>query len=464
MNKRFDKSLFIFRRDLRIHDNSALLQACRDSYKVVPVFILDPRQLEKNRYKSTPAVKFMYDCLIDLNQTLEQKGGRLHCLSGAPEKIIAELIRAEHIDAVYLNKDYTPFSIKRDAAIARLCDRHGIVFNAFDDALLHPPGSVHKKDGSPYTIFTPFFKRASQSKPAKAGRFSFSSPFTGISSSLELLGNRFNTLKENTDSIYPGGRIHALKLLRRATRLTAYDQERDLPAEAGTSRLSAHHKFGTVSIREVYWKIAGRLGEDHTLIRELYWRDFFTHIAFHFPHVFKGCFYRQYDAIKWRNNNRKFKAWQTGRTGYPLVDAGMRELNNTGFMHNRVRMVVASFLTKDLHIDWRKGERYFATRLVDYDPSVNNGNWQWAASTGCDAQPYFRIFNPWRQQERFDPECRYVKLWVPELADSSSKEIHGLGGGSTINGYPAPIVDHSEARDIAEDLYLDARAAANNRK
>ena len=220
-----------------------------------------------------------------------------------------------------------------------------------------------------------------------------------------------------------------------------YEQERDFPAIKGTSGLSAHHKFGTLSVREVFQRVKENLGLSHSLIRELFWRDFFTHIGFYFPRVFSGCFYQEYDAIQWENNQKKFKAWCQAETGFPLVDAGMRELLSTGFMHNRVRMVVASFLTKDLHIDWRWGEKYFAQHLVDYDPAVNNGNWQWAASTGCDAQPYFRIFNPWRQQERFDSDCKYIKKWLPELKNIPAKKIHRRTEVSeSLCGYPAPIV------------------------
>jgi deoxyribodipyrimidine photo-lyase len=234
-----------------------------------------------------------------------------------------------------------------------------------------------------------------------------------------------------------------------------YDDERNLPALKGTTLLGPHNKFGTVSIREVYHLVVESLGVNHTLIRELYWRDFFTHIAWHFPHVFGHAFHRHYDAINWSKDMKLFNAWSEGRTGYPIVDAGMRELVATGFMHNRVRMIVASFLVKDLHLNWRWGEAFFARHLTDYDPAVNNGSWQWAASTGCDAQPYFRIFNPWLQQKRFDAECVYIRRWVPELKNLSDKAIHELGNPDTgrPEKYPHPIVEHALQKIQAEEMF-----------
>jgi len=249
-----------------------------------------------------------------------------------------------------------------------------------------------------------------------------------------------------------GGRSNALRVLRRLSHYKYYEREKNLPARNGTTELSAHIKFGTVSIREVYHAVKKKLGEEHSLIRQLYWRDFFTQIAFHYPHVFGHAFHQEYDRIKWKRNNKGFKAWCEGRTGFPIVDAGMRQLNKTGFMHNRVRMIVASFLTKDLHVDWRRGERYFAKNLVDYDPSVNNGNWQWCASTGCDAQPWFRIFNPWIQQRKFDSECEYVKRWVPEVEQLAPSTIHNLEHSRQAEHYVA-IVDHRKESRIAKNLY-----------
>jgi deoxyribodipyrimidine photo-lyase len=259
-----------------------------------------------------------------------------------------------------------------------------------------------------------------------------------------------------------GGRSGGIAILKTIDRFKDYEQQRDIPGLSATTFLAPHNKFGTLSIREVYHTIKERFGSEHTLIRELYWRDFFTHIAWHFPHVFGHAFYRHYDAIKWENDNELFSAWCSGRTGFPIVDAGMRELVATGFMHNRVRMIVSSFLVKDLLISWQWGERFFAQHLTDYDPSVNNGNWQWAASTGCDAQPYFRIFNPWLQQKRFDPQCAYIKRWIPELSQYSAAEIHKLAdragpSGGRAREYPAPVVQHSIQKIRAEELFRGCR-------
>jgi deoxyribodipyrimidine photo-lyase len=253
-----------------------------------------------------------------------------------------------------------------------------------------------------------------------------------------------------------GGRTEALHILEDLKRFKDYEKQRDIPAERGTTTLSAHHKFGTCSVRESYHAVARQLGKGHTLIRELYWRDFFTHIAYHFPHVFGHAFYEDYEALKWSKDQEMFKRWSEGTTGFPIVDAGMRELNATGFMHNRVRMITASLLVKDLHIDWRWGEQYFAQKLVDYDPCVNNGNWQWVASTGCDHQPYFRVFNPWLQQRRFDGDCRYIKRWVPELRDTDVKDIHDRSSGSREFGekdYPDPIVEHETESQKAKEMF-----------
>ena len=248
----------------------------------------------------------------------------------------------------------------------------------------------------------------------------------------------------NENIFFHGGRRNGLTILKNIKEFKEYAQTRDIPAFP-TTGLSAHNKFGTLSIREVYYSIKDVLGASHPLIKQLYWRDFYTQIADHFPHVFGHNFLKKYKKLAWRNNTEHFKRWCTGTTGFPIVDAGMRQLNATGWMHNRARMIVASFLTKDLLIDWRWGEFYFAKQLADYDPAVNNGNWQWAASTGCDAQPYFRIFNPWIQQKNFDPQCTYIKQWVPELFDIPPKVIHTLHKNTvSIKDYPRPIVDHAE--------------------
>ncbi len=447
-------SLFLFRRDLRLIDNTALLEATKVSKTLIPAFIFDPRQVHNNVYRGDSAVQFMMESLREIDELLRGKESQLFCFEGKADEVLEDLLQKKSIDAVFCNRDYTPFAQKRDDSLESICKKHGVAFHAYHDALLQPPGSVLKNDGKPYSVYTPFYRKASQSEvlaPRKA--FKKSCTLAKRVKGARSLDACDVPYVENSDIFVRGGRKEGLKLLGRACTLSNYDDERNIPALEGTSGLSAHHKFGTLSIREVYHKIREHLGESHTLIRELYWRDFFTHIIYHYPRVLGGCFYTQYEGVAWDNNKSNFKKWCEGRTGFPLVDAGMRELHTTGFMHNRVRMVVASFLTKDLHIDWRWGEKYFAQKLVDYDPAVNNGNWQWAASTGCDAQPYFRIFNPWRQQERFDAECKYIKQWIPELAALSPKEIHKLETKEGVGDYPAPMVEHKVAAAHAQEIF-----------
>ncbi len=448
------KSLFIFRRDLRIHDNTALNEALKNSNKVIPIFIFDKRQLIKNSYRSDNCVQFMLESLDDLEEQLKLQKAKLYYFNGVAEDVVNDLIKKESINAVFLNKDYTPFSIKRDKKIETVCKDKGVEFFSYDDLLLTVPGTVFSGKGTPYTVYTPFMKKCRTLPVSKPSKLAGNNFYTSKIKTSDL-DYKDKILKNTNKDLYVrGGRFEAIKILKALKNKINYKEERDFPAIKGTTGLSAHNKFGTVSVREVYKQVKAKLGVDHILINELYWRDFFTHIAFHFPHVFRKAFNPKYEKIDWENNKTKFKVWCEGKTGFPIVDAGMRELNSTGFMHNRVRMIVASFLVKDLHINWQWGEKYFAQKLLDYDPAVNNGNWQWAASTGCDAQPYFRIFNPWTQQKKFDLECIYVKKWVPELEDVDSKILHKIAEKSVkIDGYPQPIVDHSEARIMAIDLF-----------
>ena len=456
----FSKSLFIFRRDFRLHDNTALREACASSNQVTAAFIADPRQLSSNEYRGWNSVAFMVASLQDLERQLQEQGGTLNYFTGTPEEVLRSLLPGSGIEAVFTNTDYTPFARARDTAVAQCCAELGVAFTCCHDVLLHSPGTVLKGDGGPYTVFTPFFKRAAALEAPKPQRFT-SGRLTpdllpGATAQIPI-----HPPQEEVANTVRGGRTEGLACLKRATALLDYADRRDVCAEPGTSRLSPHLKFGTVSIRETYHTLAKALGANHPLIRQLFWRDFFYHIAFHFPHVFSGAFHRKYDTLEWENNPDQFQAWCAGRTGFPMVDAGMRELRETGFMHNRARMVTASFLTKDLRIDWRWGEKYFAQHLTDYDPAINNGSWQWSASTGCDAQPYFRVFNPWIQQKRFDPDCVYIKRWIPELRDYSPAAIHALQTGKALLGYPAAIVDHREAKDAAEEMFEQVGAAGS---
>ena len=449
------RSLHIFRRDLRLRDNTALNQALRSSKEVVTCFIFNDAQVQPHKHRSANGLAFMIESLEELAAEIESAGGKLLFLHGDPSVIVEELIEKLSIDAVFFNKDYTPFSRKRDDAIRSVCEKKGIPCPISADALLCEPTEFGKDDGKPYTVYTPFFKKAAKlsvPKPDAMAKGVLAKP----SRSLTLANPRdFWPDASAPERLSVGGRVKGLEILKSIGGYTQYDEERNLPALKGTTILAPHNKFGTLSIREVYHSIASSLGESHTLIRELYWRDFFTHIAWHFPHVFGHAFHRHYDAIEWNKSTSNFEAWCEGRTGLPIVDAGMRELVTTGFMHNRVRMIVASFLVKDLHISWRWGESFFARHLTDYDPSVNNGSWQWSASTGCDAQPYFRIFNPWLQQKRFDPDCIYIKRWVPELKNLSPKAIHALHeeGSGRPASYPEPMVEHSLQKILAEDMF-----------
>ncbi len=451
------KSVFIFRRDLRCDDNIAMIKSIEVSDEVLPVFIFDPVQIEKNEYFAANAFKFLLESLKDLDQQLR---GRLKIFYGNPVEILSEIKEEYDFDAVSFTIDYTPFSRKRDKAIADWCTGQGVDCRMIEGLLLNSVNKTLKADGTPYMIYTPFARNAKQflvSRPQKFVDQKISSK--DFSFSVEL--NEIEAKVKTTYALsppYKGGRQEALSQLENfvADRFDGYGNTRDIPRLSSTSGLAPHLKFGTISPREIYHSLPST---DSVFVNELYWRDFFTQIGWYFPHVFEGekNFRPMYDKIQWENNEQKFEAWCEGKTGYPIVDAGMRELNTTGFMHNRVRMITASFLVKDLHVDWKWGERYFAQHLVDYDPAVNNGNWQWAASTGCDAQPYFRIFNPWRQLERFDPECEYIQRWIPELKDSNAKEIRSLEKGQEIEGYPGLIVDHKVASARTKELYLEAR-------
>lgn len=455
MSKPYQLALHIFRRDLRLQDNSALIEALTTSKRVIPCFIFDKRQIEANDYKSQHCIQFMITSLQDLAQQLTRQQGRLYYFYGIAEDVVGQLLKTLPIDAVFVNRDYTPFSVTRDSRIAACCEQKNIPFHAYADALLHEPEQVHKADGLPYTIYTPFFKRAAQ-LPVSPPRTTHASNFYVE----DIAGTDQHTIENlaqqvNPDLAVKGGRREALALLKKISSLAQYAHDRDYPALNATSHLSAHHKFGTISIREVYQMITRTFGTKHTLINELYWRDFFTHIALHFPKVFGQAFQQQYANIAWQPHEAHFQRWREGNTGFPIVDAGMRELNSTGYMHNRVRMIVASFLCKDLLIDWRLGEKYFAQQLVDYDPCVNNGNWQWAASTGCDAQPYFRIFNPWLQQQKFDADCIYIKRFIPELNALSPREIHQWHQHMPLikTNYPKPMVEHAKQSALAKALF-----------
>lgn len=454
MKQPHELSLFIFRRDLRLDDNTALINALASSKKVIPCFIFDPRQVnDSNRYKSAHCLQFMIESLKELEHEITRHNGVLYLFHGVAEVVVEKLLLKLPIDALFFNNDYTPFSTMRDNAIKKACADLERACITFDDLTLVPPHSFFNKQKKPYQIFTPFFNAAKKiavqspkkfTKPRTSALFTDPIKLPSIDLSRELTRRgKILTTKNELLAVH-GGRSKGLQILHEIGDFKNYSSTHDIP-EISTTHLSAYLKFGAISAREAYYAISNKLGAHHPLIRQLYWRDFFTYIAYHFPRVFGHAFREKYDRSSWSTNRAHFDRWCAGNTGFPIIDAGMRQLNATGFMHNRVRMIVASFLAKDLQIDWRKGERYFAQQLVDYDPAVNNGNWQWCASTGADAQPYFRTFNPWLQQKKFDPECVYVKTWVPELRAHSARQIHGLHKTS-VDGYPAPMIEREKKK------------------
>ncbi len=457
--KTYKTSLFLFRRDLRLEDNTGLIYALESSETVIPAFVFTEEQIEKNPYRSNSCVQFMIESLQELFEQLQTKGSQLYFFSGSTEKTVSLCIQKLQIDALIVNKDYTPYSTQRDEKLSSLCKKHGVAFHALDDALLHSPEDTLKKDGTPYTIFTPYLRNAMNLKvaPARTNRrnnyYQKPIPFAESPHVLSKISSSYGETH-----FLQGGRKHALKILKSLGSMQAYDQTRDFPAENATTHLSPYLKFTVCSPREVYAAITKQLGPHHSLIRSLYWRDFFTSLTYFFPHVMSGAFHKKYNKIRWSYNKSHFQRWCERRTGFPIVDAGMRELIHTGFMHNRVRMITASFLVKDLHIDWRWGEKFFSQHLIDYDPAVNNGNWQWVASTGADAQPYFRIMNPWIQQKKFDPDCLYIQRWVEELRSVPCQAIHKWHETKhqlSFPQYEKPMVCHEEKAKKALLLMQD---------
>lgn len=458
MDKKFKKSVFIFRRDLRLEDNSGLLAALKESETVLPVFIFDDRQidLKKNEYFSAPAFSFMLESLAELSSTLESKQAKLFVFHGNPEQIISSLIKNDAVDAVYVNKDYTPFARKRDKDIADICEENHIPLFRFNDCALSPLEDIKTGEEKIYTVFTPFMKKAMLTAVPGPKKNDYSNYFSSLLKTKTVLLEKY---LENSSPTHKGGRKVGLKILKDNQYLNSYKDRRNVPSDNGTSRLSPHHKFGTVSIRESYLMAKEHSGPGCHFISELYWRDFYMYIAYHFPIVFKKSFLPWAKHLAWINDEKQFQAWCEGETGVPMVDAGMRELNETGWMHNRSRMIVASYLTKNLLINWQWGEKYFATKLVDYDPAQNNGGWQWSASTGADPRP-LRIFNPYTQAVNYDSRAEYIKKWIPELADvDSSKLADGKTQDFSVlaENYPAPLVDQRESFHRAMEAFRVAK-------
>ncbi len=419
-------SFFWFRRDLRLEDNVGLTAALQSGRKVVPLFIFDDEILSELDPEDA-RVTFIYQRLEAIHNELKKYGSGLLCLKGKPLDIWKQLLDRFNIEAVYTNRDYEPYARRRDRDVFDLLKESGIVMHTFKDQVIFEIDEVLKADGAPYTVFTPYrnawMRLFVQPAPLPVVNFDNFLQQDIAFPKLGEIGFQTSTIRVPDFTL---------------EHLDEYALVRDYPALDQTSHLSTHLRFGTVSVRDI---IRGLRREHKSFMNELIWREFFMQILYHFPKVVQSSFRPKYDAIRWRNNEEEFKRWCNGTTGYPMVDAGMRELNKTGLMHNRVRMVTASFLCKHLLIDWRWGEAYFAQKLLDYDLSANNGNWQWAAGTGCDAAPYFRVFNPTEQQKKFDPDMVYIRKWIPEWGTPN---------------YPEPMVEHRFARQRALDTYAAA--------
>ena len=428
-------NIFWFRRDLRLEDNHGLYEALNADLPVLPIFIFDRDILDDLEDKKDARLHFIHRKLTAINEVLQEKGSGLLTFYDKPGDAWQKIVEEYNVKNIFLNRDYEPYALARDKEIQAVAKDHGIGFNTYKDHVLLEPAEVLKDDGTPYVVFTPYSKRWRENLTEDHfSPFPSAEYFTNFAKvpATPIIPLPEMGFQPADVEIPPSAVANGV--------LKNYAAQRDFPAVNGTSRLGIHLRFGTVSIRQVAQEAKGK---SDTFLNELTWREFYQMILWHFPRVIDENFKKQYDAVQWRNDPQEFKAWCEGNTGYPIVDAGMRQLNETGYMHNRVRMIVASFLTKHLLVDWRWGEAYFAKKLLDYELASNNGGWQWAAGTGTDAQPYFRIFNPESQTKKFDPGLKYIKRWVPEFQEMS---------------YPKPIVDHKYARERCLETFKEALA------
>jgi deoxyribodipyrimidine photo-lyase len=464
-------SLFWFRRDLRLEDNAGLFHALKGPNPVLPIFIFDREILDDLSDPKDARVEFIYQAVSDLKKRLEEMGSTLLVYYGKPLEIWSELLQTLNLAAVFTNRDFEPYAIERDNAVQQLLSAKNIPFHTYKDHVIFEKDEVLKNDGTPYTIFTPYSKRwleklqtqwrsilGEDGEPQQVSFYLTSYPTEKYFSNFAPVHRPPSTPNRppslvprppstvhplpspvhlSTLGFFPSGIQFPPTSVARSI-IRNYDKTRDIPSLPGTSRLGVHFRFGTISIREKA-RNAQRLNT--TYLNELIWRDFYSQIMGNFPHVVNGPFRPQYDLIEWRDSPEDLDKWKRGLTGYPIVDAGMRELNATGYMHNRVRMIVASFFSKHLLLNWRLGEAYFAEKLLDFDLASNSGGWQWAAGCGTDAAPYFRIFNPTEQTKKFDPEYKYIRKWVPEFGTPK---------------YPMPIVEHKFARERCLKTYKAA--------
>ena len=421
-------NIFWFRRDLRLDDNTALENALLSKNPIIPIFIFDSNIIE-SLPEDDARISFIYAQLEKINNTLKCHKSSLLIKKGDPKSVFKNLINEFDIEEVYSNFDYEPYAIKRDAEITGLLNQNKIKHLQHKDQVIFEPHEILKDNGDPYTVYTPY-KNKWLTKFKETPIQIFDS--VNFENFVKILFEFPQISRLGFSKSQIKVKDYSLEILE------GYKENRDIPSLDKTSYLSVHLRFGTVSVRKI---INSLVTNDISFLSELIWREFFMQILNNFPHVKKGSFKKKYDKIVWRNNKEEFKMWCEGKTGYPIVDAGMRQLNKTGYMHNRVRMITAGFLCKHLLIDWRWGENYFAQKLLDYEMSSNNGNWQWAAGTGCDAAPYFRIFNPFTQQTKFDKSYKYVKKWIPEFAEDE---------------YLDYVVDHKYARERALQCYKSA--------
>lgn len=455
----FENGLFIFRRDLRIIDNKGLNLLNEKCKNIYTIFIFTPEQVgSSNKFKSDNSVQFMIESLEDLSKEISKNGGHLFTFYGKNDKVVADCIKAFDINIVCFNLDYSPYAKERDADIIKLCEKMETYVMYDYDYYLHEPDSIKTGSGTPYLKFTPYYENALKKKvdqPSKARKLHLRNSNANIPNKISLSQALNKFTKINPDILVHGGRNEAIKQLKIATKnIKHYSQTRD-ELYKPTSQLSAFIKFGCVSIREVYYHFKS----NKSFIRQLYWRDFYGQILYNFPQVLGYALQTKYNKIKWHHNEKLFNAWKNGETGIPIVDASQRQLLETGWTHNRGRMISSSILTKILLIDWREGEKFYAQHLVDYDVANNNGGWTWSAGVGVDAQPWFRYFNPYTQSKDHDPKCEYIKKWIPELKDVLSEDIHNWDTAwekyKDIK-YPKPIVNFSEQREKSLKMYKNA--------
>jgi deoxyribodipyrimidine photo-lyase len=456
------KSIFIFRRDFRLTDNLGLIECAKKSSSILPIFIFTPEQIEKNDYFSSNCFEFLLNALDSLDKEFKEKfNSKIHYFYGDNVEILKKIYKEYKYDAIYFNMDYTVYSKKRDLEIKNYSNNDNIQCIMIEDYLLLPINSYLKSDGTPFLVYGPFKKNARKITVPNPNNYKFKNIFDNFSSSLlfdiKKLDKYYNKNKDLLILQKDTNRESVLKILKDIRKFIYYPDERNILIKP-TTHLSAYIKYGLVSMREVYHTYLKEFGLEHGLVDQLYWREFYFYIAYYTLRVLEGKSLKEkYDAIVWENDKKNIIAWKKGLTGFPAVDAGMREMNSTGYMHNRARLITSGILIKILKCDWRIGEKYFAQTLIDYDPCVNNGNWQWSSSSGADSQPYFRIMSPWKQAIDHDPQCEYIKKWIPELKDVPPKDILKWDKSFTkykdLMDYPGPIVDYEKSRKDITEIY-----------